>query len=452
MSEGGWRPMRWLRVGVFLVSPAAVWPGVHDSARAQNLPDLAASPFARMMAQPEDADAALDYARAAAEAGQPRAAIVALERVLRTNPKLDNVRLELASLYLAAGSADIAALYAREALASPEIPTDVAVRARQLLVTAEKASSRSLLQTSLSSGFRWDSNATQATALSTVPVFNLNSGSSVLVNPSVKAKPDGSWFSSVQLAHRYDLGLQTEASWETNASLFDQRFFHINHVYDLDVIQADSGPRFGVGKLAGIPLSVRPFFSINYITYGDRPYTALYGGGVSTQAQISPRTTLDLTAIGRFGNYYNSSFRPTTRDYTGPEWTMQATLSFALTASTTISADAYYYWADARQAFFQRQGPGGSISLASEWTGGRYQLGTVVRAGYRRLDYDSPDASINPGKKRADDIVDVGLSVVVPVAERLKVVAQYSYYRQNSSYSIYAFDDNSLSIGLRLDF
>src|SRR5215831_8541642 len=95
-------------------------------------PDPVDAAFAEMMAHPGDPDAAVRYARAAAAAGQVRAAIAALERVLRLN-----IRLELASLYLAAGSPDLAALYAEQALASPSIPPDVAARARDLLAQAE---------------------------------------------------------------------------------------------------------------------------------------------------------------------------------------------------------------------------------------------------------------------------------------------------------------------------
>jgi predicted Zn-dependent protease len=134
-----------------------------------------------MMAEPGNPDAAIDYARIAASRGETRAAIAALERVLRANPALDNIRLELASLYLAAGSPDVAAVYAQEALKSPNIPPDVAVRARELLATAEKRSARSLLTGSIFLGPRWDSNATQATAAATVSAFNPSLGAAVLI-------------------------------------------------------------------------------------------------------------------------------------------------------------------------------------------------------------------------------------------------------------------------------
>ena len=101
--------------------------------------DPVAAAFAEVMANPGDPDAALRYARLLAANGQVRPAIAALERILRLNPRLDNIRLELASLYLAAGSPDVATLYAEQALASPAIPADVAARARQLLASAEKA-------------------------------------------------------------------------------------------------------------------------------------------------------------------------------------------------------------------------------------------------------------------------------------------------------------------------
>lgn len=407
--------------------------------------------FARMVAHPNDLEAAFDYARIAAREDKARAAIATLERTLRLNPKLDNIRLELASLYLAAGSPDVARIYAKEALKSPDIPPSVADRAKQLLATAEMASSRSLVQANVFTGFRWDSNATQATALAAVPIFNPIIGATVAVSPAVKAHSDASWITTAQLTHRYDLGLQTEGAWETNFSLFDQRFFQINHTYDLDAIQFDTGPRIGAGEIASTKVSVRPFFSAGYIAFGDRPYATQYGGGLSGQAQVSAATTLDLTTVGRFGNYYDTSFRPSTRNYTGPELTVIAKAAYAATSRITLTGDASYYWAGARQDFYSRQGPGASVSLSWDFTIADYSLGMVTRIGFRRLAYGSPDPFIDPTQKRTDNIFDAGLSFIVPLTERLRLVAQYGFYRQDSKYSVYSFDDNSISLGLRLD-
>jgi len=173
------KPQGWLRLSgaVLAISRIAAPVEADDAALAEA--------FSRMMTQPGDPDAAFEYARVAVAEGQSRAAIAALERVIRINPRLGYIRLELASLYLAVGSPDVAAVYAKEALASPDIPPADATRARQILASAEKSASLSLLQVSIVTGPRWDSNATQATALSAVPIFNPAIGAQVPVNPGV---------------------------------------------------------------------------------------------------------------------------------------------------------------------------------------------------------------------------------------------------------------------------
>ncbi|WP_431267332.1 hypothetical protein [Dankookia sp. P2] len=83
------RQLPMLAVALMLASLMA-----DGSASAQTADPLDAA-FAAMMRQPGDADATLAYAREAAARGQTRAAIAALERLLRINPRLDNIRLEL---------------------------------------------------------------------------------------------------------------------------------------------------------------------------------------------------------------------------------------------------------------------------------------------------------------------------------------------------------------------
>jgi tetratricopeptide (TPR) repeat protein len=442
----GRRRRRWALL--YLLAIAAIF--ATPAALAQQ--DRLDAALAETIARPTDPEAAFDYARLAAAAGQTRAAIAALERVLRINPGLDNIRLELASLYLAAGSPDVATVYAQQALQSPNIPPEVADRARGLLKKAEGAASRHLLQANIFTGARWDSNATQATALTAVPLFDPLVGNTVTVNPSLRAQSAWSWVTSAQLTHNYDLGLQQEGSWETNLSVFDQRFFHINHAFDLDAIQIDSGPRLGIGELAGAALSARPFGTAGYLAYGDRPYATLYGGGVTGQAQLSAALSVNVTVSGRFGGYYDTTFRPRSRDYTGAEWSLAVGTVYAVAPGITLSADASYYWAGARQDFYAREGPAVSATATAQLPIDNYALGVSGHVGYRHLGYVGADPFIDPTHRRSDDILDAGLSLLAPVNERVKLVAQYSYYRQLSNYQLYSFDNNSVSLGVRVDF
>jgi tetratricopeptide (TPR) repeat protein len=408
--------------------------------------------FARMMAEPGNADAALDYARIAASRGETRAAIAALERILRANPSLDNIRLELASLYLAAGSPDVAAVYAREALSSANIPPDVAVRARELLANAEKRAARSLLTGSLFLGPRWDSDATQATAAATVSAFSPALGAAVLIPTPVKAQSGWSGVFNGVLSHRYDLGLQREGSWETNLSGFGQYFTSINSNYNLSVVQFDSGPRVGVGEIQEMPITVRPFYYTNYLAYSTSTYATLYGGGVSAQAIPSPKLNLQLTGSGGFGNYLNSAFRPVGREYTGPEWSITATANYAVTPEILAGAQVFYYGANAQQDFFARSGPGGSVSAGAQTAIGGYPVELAGRLGLRRLAYGAPDPFLNPFQTRIDTIFDAGLSLAVPIYNGVKGVLQYAFYRDSSTYPFYTYNDNAVSFGLRFDF
>ena len=105
-----------------------------------------------MMAHPADPDLAVRYARVAAEHGQTRAAIAALERVLRLHPELDNLRLSLASLYYAENNPALASVYANQALKAENIPPEAAEQGRALANTAASAAGRSKFAGSVSAG------------------------------------------------------------------------------------------------------------------------------------------------------------------------------------------------------------------------------------------------------------------------------------------------------------
>jgi hypothetical protein len=401
------------------------------------------------LARPADAGLALRYAQVAAARGQLRPAISAIELALRFNNGLNTLRLELASLYLAAGSANLAAVYAREALASPDIPQDVAVRARQLLATAERGAARSIFAGNIMVGGRYDSNATQATSLGTISVFSPQLGF-VPVRLGVTAKGSASLALSGQLTHRYDLGLQREAFWETNLSGFQQLYTDVSHSYNLSVLQLDTGPRVAVAEFDSAVVTLRPFVSASYLAYGFESFASLLGGGVATELRLPPRWTFEIAAQGRNGNFYNSRFRPTVGLYSGADVTLSAAASYAITSATRIAANLYYYDASARAQFYERRGPGANVLLASDVTVFGSALGIGMRVGLRQLDYGGPDPFIDPTRRRGDTIFDAGTSLALPITERVGAVLQYDYIRQDSNNAIYRYDSHAVTLGLRL--
>ena len=139
------------------------------------------------MAHPSDLDLAVRYARIAAANGQTRAAIATLERVLRLDPTLDNIRLMLASLYYAENNPALSSVYAKQALAAQHIPHEAAEQGRALATPAARAASASKLEASVFAGARHDSDANQATSMPTIGVFSPLVGNVQIPTPSVPA-------------------------------------------------------------------------------------------------------------------------------------------------------------------------------------------------------------------------------------------------------------------------
>jgi hypothetical protein len=437
---------------VFLAMVVLVLPAKAQSTDSDPL----GAAFTEMMLHPNDANAALGYARLAAERGRPQAAIPALERILRANPDLDQIRLELASLYLATGSADLAAIYAQQALQSPNIPPDVAVRARALLAEAEQGSARSLFQAQIFTGFRHDSNANAATTQSTVNVFSPIFGT-LPVTPSIRGQPDWSFAGNGAMTHLYDLGLQTEASWETNASVSGQLFFTIPRYYDLLVMQLDTGPRFGLGRIGEAALYIRPFFTTTWLAFDGATYALLYGGGVSAQAR-APRWSVTIAGQGQAGDYQDSSFRPMTRPYTGAEGRITLSGQYKPLPGTTLALTVVYYKAGCQIDAYCRAGPGLTASGTQTLSLFGEALEVGAHAGVQRLQYGGANAAIDPFHTRTDALVDAGLYVAIPIAlgvpkvRQVSLVAQYGYLWNSSTYQIYQYTDHVFTLGLRADF
>jgi tetratricopeptide (TPR) repeat protein len=439
-----------LLIGLAVATPVRAQQISEPPRRAADAHDAA---FAEMMMRPADPAAAVRYARLAAARGDARVAIPALERVLRLDPSLDNIRLELASLHLATGSPDLAATYARQALQSPQIPPEVAERARQLLAQAERASARSTFDVNLFAGLRHDTNANQATALATVPIFDPGLQDVVNIPAPDRGRSDWSVVLGARAQHRVDLGLQREGTWETNAAAFEQRFARIPRGYDLTILSADTGPRLGVAEFAdgAARLSLRPFATAGWLGYGWDTYAWLYGGGVTAELRLPPRWTAELSWIGRFGNYERSSFRPSARAYTGFDSTVAASLSYDLSPVTRLTGTLAYTDAGARQDWNAREALGGSLGASTVLTLAEgWQIGLAGRAGVREVRYDAPDPFIDITRRRDDTRWEAGASLVLPLTSNLALVAEYDWFDQRSNYALYRYRNHAVTLGLRI--
>ena len=94
--------------------------------------------FQKMLDDPANMDALLEYSKIATRTGDYEGAISALERTLLINPDLPQVQIELAVLYYRIKSYAVADAYLQRALQSPALTPELRRAAEQMLAKSPK--------------------------------------------------------------------------------------------------------------------------------------------------------------------------------------------------------------------------------------------------------------------------------------------------------------------------
>jgi hypothetical protein len=309
---------------------------------------------------------------------------------------------------------------------------------------------RAQFNAELFAGLRYDTNANEA-ANTLAP----GQAAPVAIPSALQSQADGSAVTKASVSHQYAFLGWPKTVWETNADISDQRFFQISPNYDLTIAQANTGPRYYLGQLGQGKVSVRPFGSFVWTAYNDQTYSSLYGGGASMEYRM-PRWWSNLAAIGWYGNYQNTAFRPQTQPYTGPEWLISLSTTYVINSTMNATAALWWYQADGRSADFSRHGPAVSLSVEKSFLLMRRTAQLVAFGSVQRLLYGGPPPQTQALSPREDTILTGDLSLGVPISpsaavralRAAKIVFEYQYLRDHSNY--FPFIDNAVTIGFKL--
>ena len=154
---------------------------------------------------------------------------------------LPRVRLELGVLYFRLGSYEVARTYLESALRAPNLPPDVRSRAEQFMSQVVAQQKTSQLSGEAFMGLRYQSNANLGPATSNVRLF----GQVANLNQQSLGSPDWGTVNSIQVRHRYDLGLQDRSAIETQFTGYANRQFQVTAA-NVMLLDLTSGPRFQV--------------------------------------------------------------------------------------------------------------------------------------------------------------------------------------------------------------
>lgn len=404
--------------------------------------------FQEMLRQPANLDVLFKFASLASQTGDLEGAVSALERMLLINPDLPRVRLELGVLYYRLGSYEVARTYLESALKSPNLPPEVRTRADQFMAEIVAKAKPSHFSGEFFLGWRYQSNANLGPTTNNVLLF----GQIASLNQQAVGAADWGVVSSAQIRHTYDLGLQDKSQIETTLSAYVNRQFQ-TAVANVTLLDLTSGPRFQIFNGTFEDVSLKPFFSGGYIWVNDAPYYGSYGGGIEAAALLSDRLRNVTTAQWRRHDNTNNWYLPTNSQYRGVEYTGTSGLQFALSNTVTLFAlgTVTRYETDQTPAQnYTLYGAGGGMSFVFADPVLKSTLPWTVTLSITEnwWSYDAPDPTIDPNTLRTQTDTIASLTFAIPFDDRTTFSVTGSRFVRNASLANYAFENNSVMLGI----
>ncbi|WP_439816958.1 tetratricopeptide repeat protein [Zavarzinia sp. CC-PAN008] len=402
-----------------------------------------------MLADPSDGAAVAAYAQAAMQTGDAAGAITALERLLRQDPTLDAVRLELGLIYLALGNPGLAQANLEEALRAPDISPDARARAETGLAQARRADRRTTVSGVLSGGGRYDSNVNAGPGSPNVLLGGLDA---VLSSDGV-ASDDYGLFGAAQLTVAHDLERQGPDRIELGARFYTLRHEDRND-FDLDVADFDLGPWLSLDGVGLADVAARVAGTYTYVRLEDQLYTTFVGARGEVRWLLSPDLWVEGDVLGRRQKFSNSVRRATATNQNGTEVTGGVRLGWQIGPDWAAQVHAQGSRLDAAADFESRDEAGAGLNLSWRpgWAPVAGPVHVTARVSWREVHYDAPDPAVDPARAREDSIVEAGLTLAVPVSGALAVQVAFEYRDNASNLANFDYDNTAGLVGLNWSF
>ena len=228
------------------------------------------------------------------EGDDPAQAIAIFEGILRDQPDLNRVRLELALANLRALNYAEARRQAQLVLNDPSVPNSVASSVRRFLEEIDKYDKRHVWTPSISVGLMYDDNV-NVSAISS-GVIDIGGVTFTIVD-NVAQLSDTALQVNAGIFHRYlspntyKLGGRDIAfAWQSQLSLFRNQYFNEDD-FHLNVITARTGPAFLAARKWRFQLPVQ----VDHVMIGDNT-VAVYAGVSPSLTYFYGRLSLTVNA------------------------------------------------------------------------------------------------------------------------------------------------------------
>jgi len=404
--------------------------------------------FAEMSTDLANPTKSFSFVKAAVRSGDLHGATNALERILRINPGLSNIELELGVLYLRMGASELASTHISSALRSPDVPVWVRNRAKNMLVRANRSAKKHQLSWNVVASGGYDSNANAAPVDRQVLV----GGGFGLLEEDDTGRHDTSVDFTVGGQYAYALNSEFGNQVEVRFSSYHKRYDESEEL-DVNAQNLDAGVRFHFGPVLNPSFSVKPYLVGSRLELSGDKYLEGVGAGINIRKLFSPTLRGDLYVEGQDQNYFDTDLRQVS-DRSGDQFTLRGELSYILDPKTRLGFSVYAGNRDADVDWESRDLIGGRVSVtrlfflasnARPWRG-------TLSVGAEDIEHDAGDPAISINIPREDDRLIARAQLSVPITPRASLLLTTSYVDVDSSLPNFQYDNWGGSLGISVGF
>ncbi|MFO1242421.1 MAG: surface lipoprotein assembly modifier [Rickettsiales bacterium] len=392
---------------------------------------------------PNNFDNYFTYAQMATARGDDKKAAEAYLHMLRIDPSLDRVRLDLSMSYARMG-------YYKEAITLMEqvlqrrIPDEVRHTIETVLADLKKSSNPSHWSAYITTGVNWDSNANSASDNDHILVLD----TSVLLPPGDRKTDDLQAFVGGGISNKYRLtdptNTQYTVLWESGAGLYQNEQNHLDNL-NLRVYSFDTGPRLIIPEW-------QTEFKLNanyaHILLDGYSYLRQYTGELSTQTALNEKWRLQTAISHEFRDYLNAPQVTVYEDRTGPA--EQARLGVAYSYSPVDLFDAGTTWRieDTKQAYYDNKQGGVDVGYTRQFDETLYGRAS---AGFRKTLYKDNDPLLTT-QRRVEWEKTLGYSLTKMFTDSFSLTLAYQYRDVDASFENYEYDNHRFGFNFLWQF
>ncbi len=406
--------------------------------------------FAKLMTDPSNPENSFQFAREAIKSGDLQGGITSFERILKINPNLDNIKLELGVLYLRVGANELANRYLGEAVRSPEIPIPVKNRAKSILKQAQKAASPHSFSFRVGLGAQYDDNATSSPTSPEVLV----AGQPALLDEASLGESDSAAVFSASGQYVYNLNSQIGNQLEAGFS-YSNRTYDESTEIDSDYIAFQVGPRFYFGELLNPSWSLKPFVRASRLDLEDTKYQETMDYGIDLSKIFSVTQMASLRLMYSDNEFTDSDRRTTASERDGED------IDIDLRFSKNFRSDLQGFFGvggnernaevDYQERSILRVSTGFSKSYRAPF-GINQRWNSAISLSFSDIDYDAPDPAIDPDEKREEERSQFSWNNTLVFNRNFYTTVSVYYTDNQASLPNYEYDNTGINLTLWATF